>query len=155
MLQRKNVLAGLMFMAIAAIGLWASRDYPLGTALRMGTGYVPRLLCWLLMALGAIVLVQGLLTTPAEDADEPAPERHMLATLGPVLAVTLSLIAFALALESLGLVLSIVLLTVIASFATRELKAWETLAAAASLSLLTWAIFILGLGLPIPLWPDW
>ena len=60
MLRRKNVLAGLMFIAIAAIGLWASRNYPVGTALRMSTGYVPRLLCWMLMGLGAIVLIQGL-----------------------------------------------------------------------------------------------
>ena len=60
MLRRKNVLSGLMFIAIAAIGLWASRNYPVGTALRMSTGYVPRLLCWLLMGLGVIVLVQGL-----------------------------------------------------------------------------------------------
>jgi hypothetical protein len=61
MLRRKNVLAGLMFIVIAAIGLWASRNYPVGTALRMSTGYVPRLLCWLLMGLGTVVLVQGLL----------------------------------------------------------------------------------------------
>ena len=71
------------------------------------------------------------------------------------MVVTLALIAFALALETLGLVLSILLLVVIASFATRELKLWETLAAAAGLSVLTWAIFILGLSLPIPVWPDW
>ena len=54
------MLSGLLFIAIAAFGLWASRNYPVGTALRMGTGYVPRLLCWLLLGLGAIVLVQGL-----------------------------------------------------------------------------------------------
>ena len=75
MLRRKNVLAGLMFIAIAALGLWASRNYPVGTALRMSTGYVPRLLCWLLMGLGAIVLVQGLLATDhPEPHAEPAPE---------------------------------------------------------------------------------
>ena len=43
-LTRKNVLAGLMFIVIAAFGLWVSRNYPVGTALRMSTGYVPRLL---------------------------------------------------------------------------------------------------------------
>ena len=52
-LPRPDVLAGLMFIAIAALGLWVSRDYPVGTALRMGTGYVPRLLCWILLGLGA------------------------------------------------------------------------------------------------------
>ena len=154
-LRRKNVLSGLMFMAIAALGLWASRNYPIGTALRMSTGYVPRLLCWVLMGLGAIVLVQGLLETDPPETREPAPEDSALARLRPVVLVTLSLIAFGLALESLGLALSILILVVIASFATRELKVWEMLAAAAGLSVLTWAIFILGLGLPIPVWPDW
>jgi putative tricarboxylic transport membrane protein len=154
-LRRKNVLSGLMFIAIAALGLWASRNYPVGTALRMSTGYVPRLLCWLLMLLGAVVLIQGLLETDRpEPAREPTPEDGIIAQLRPVVVVTLSLIAFALALESLGLLLSILLLVVIASFATRELKFWETLAAAAGLSVLTWAIFILGLGLPIQMWPD-
>ena len=50
--------------------------------------------------------------------------------------------------------LSILLMVAIASFATRELKSWEAAAAAAVLVVLSWAIFILGLGLPIPLWPD-
>ena len=156
MLRRKNVLAGLMFIAIAAIGLWASRTYPVGTALRMSTGYVPRLLCWLLMGLGAIVLIQGLREHHApEPARERTPDDGVIAQLRPVVVVTLGIIAFALTLETLGLVLSIFVLVVIASFATRELKIWETLAAAAGLAVLTWAIFVLGLSLPIPVWPDW
>lgn len=157
LLRRKNVLAGLMFIAIAAFGLWASRSYPIGTALRMSTGYVPRFLCWILMGLGVIVLLQGL-----RDADPPQPtharaphEGGALARLRPVAVVTVSLIAFALALETLGLVLSILLLVMIGRFATRDLGILETLAAAVGLSLLTWAIFITGLGLPIPVWPDW
>src|SRR3954451_15556402 len=60
LLARRDVLAGLLFVGVALLGLWLSRDYPIGTALRMGTGYVPRLLCWILLGLGAIVLVQGL-----------------------------------------------------------------------------------------------
>ena len=158
LVRRKNVLAGLMFIGIAAFGLWASRHYPVGTALRMSTGYVPRLLCWILMGLGAIVLWQGL-----READAPAPaaapdapsEPREIAKLRPAVVVTVSLIAFGLALETLGLMLSIVLMVAIASFATRELRARETLAAAVALCVLTWAIFVAGLGLPIPVWPDW
>ena len=41
-LARTDVLAGLLFIGLALLGLWLSRDYPIGTALRMGTGYVPR-----------------------------------------------------------------------------------------------------------------
>ena len=56
MLGRRNILAGLLFIAIATAGLWISRNYPIGTALRMGTGYVPRLLLWILLGLGALAL---------------------------------------------------------------------------------------------------
>jgi hypothetical protein len=160
-LQRKNVLAGLLFIAVAALGLWLSRNYPVGTTLRMSTGYVPRLLCWVLIGLGAVVLLQGLREpdTAASDQSppagaEPAPP-GLLAQLRPIAMVTLSLVAFALTLEPLGLVLAIFILCAVASLATRDLKLWETLAAAAGMSVLTWAIFILGLGLPIPVWPDW
>ena len=149
LLARKNVLAGLMFIAIAALGLWVSRDYPIGTALRMGTGYVPRLLCWILMGLGAAILVQGL-----REKDAP-PERTSWRQLMPIVVVTTSLIAFALAIEQLGLVLSIMLLVGIGAIAARDIKIWELLLAAVVLIALSYAIFILGLGLTIPVWPVW
>src|SRR2546430_2521167 len=62
-LTHKHVLAGLMFLGIAILGLWISRDYPVGTALRMGTGYVPRLLCWIL--LNTLAVGFGVAMTPA------------------------------------------------------------------------------------------
>src|SRR5712691_11538807 len=105
-LGRKNVLAGLMFIGIAALGLWLSRNYPIGTALRMGTGYVPRLLCWILIGLGAVVLVQGL-----RDADSARPpEGGALARLWPIAVVTTSLVVFGLSLERPGLLVAILLL---------------------------------------------
>jgi len=148
-LARKNVLAGQMFIAIAALGLWVSRDYPIGTALRMSTGYVPRLLCWVLMGLGVAILVQGL-----REKDAP-PERTSWRQLMPIVVVTTSLVAFAFAIEQLGLVLSILLLVGIGAIAARDIRIWETLVAALVLVGLSWVIFILGLGLTIPVWPVW
>ncbi len=149
--ERKNVLAGLMFMGVAALGLWLSRNYPIGTALRMGTGYVPRLLCWMLLGLGAVILAQGL----REPDTALSPRRSAVAQLWPIAVVTASLVAFGLTIEQLGLVLSILLLIGIGALAARGLKLWEALAAAVGLIALTWVIFILGLGLTIPVWPDW
>src|SRR5438094_6401593 len=114
-LLRKNVLAGLMFMAVAVLGLWLSRNYPIGTALRMGTGYVPRLLCWLLMGLGAIVLVQGL----REARSEGPSDGGALTRLWPIVVVTTSLVVFGLSLERLGLAVAILLLIAIGSLAAR------------------------------------
>jgi hypothetical protein len=148
-LMRRNVLAGLMFIGVAALGLYVSRDYPVGTALRMGTGYVPRLLCWILMGLGLAIALQGL-----RERDEP-PEPGAWARLIPVVVVTASLGAFALAIDQLGLALAIALLVGIGALVAPGIKLWEAVAAAIALTVLSWAIFILGLGLAIPLWPVW
>jgi hypothetical protein len=147
-LARADVLSGLLFIAIAAFGLWASRNYPVGTALRMGTGYMPRLLCWVLLGLGVVVLAQGL----RQDA---VPLRTSAQAWRAVLSVTLSLVAFGLSIERLGLVLAIMLLTGIGALATRALRPVETAAAALALIALSWGIFIFGLGLTIPVWPEW
>jgi len=151
MLARKDVLAGLLFIAVAALGLWLSRDYPIGTALRMGTGYVPRLLCWLLLGLGVVVLVQGL-----REAQDARPlSAGDISALRPVVFVTASLVIFGLSIERLGLVVSILLLTGVGAVAARGLRPLETLAATLVLIVLSWGIFILGLGLTIPVWPEW
>jgi hypothetical protein len=148
--SRKDVLAGLLFIVVALLGLWISRDYPIGTALRMGTGYVPRLLCWILFGLGTVVLVQGL--------REVQPARITASEAGawrPVVFVTLGLAVFGLSIERLGLVISILLLIGIGAVAARDLRPRETVAAALVLIVLSWGIFILGLGLTIPVWPEW
>jgi putative tricarboxylic transport membrane protein len=163
-LMHKHVLSGLMFVGIAIFGLWVSRDYPIGTALRMGTGYVPRLLCWCLLALGCLILFQGLRESRPRAAfsnDPSRPDAHrdeqQVGAWGwrALVCVTASLVIFGLALETLGLVISILLLTGVGALAAPGLRPLETVAAAAVLIALSWAIFILGLGLTIPVWPEW
>lgn len=150
-LARKDVLAGLLFVGVGLLGLWLSRDYPIGTALRMGTGYVPRLLCWTLLGLGGVVLVQGL-----REAQSPRlSSSGQVSAWRPVVFVTASLVIFGLSIERLGLVVSILLLIAVGAVAARGLRPLETLAAAVVLIVLSWGIFILGLGLTIPVWPEW
>ena len=148
-LQRRDALSGLLFMGLAAFGLWISRNYPIGTASSMGTGYMPRLLLWVLLGLGGLILVSGLLKAdrlPEADASGAASWR-------PVVFVTLSLVVFGLALERLGLVLAILLLTGIGAVAGRGMRPLETAIASLVLIALCWLIFIVGLSLTIPLWP--
>ena len=49
----------------------------------------------------------------------------------------------------------ILLLTGIGALATRELRPLETRSPRSALIALSWAIFIFGLGLTIPVWPEW
>lgn len=146
LLARKNVLAGLFFMAVAAAALWISRDYPIGTAVRMGTGYIPRLLCWLLLALGAVVLAQGLLGA-GEGAAEPGRRWR------PLVFIPLSLAVFGLTIERLGLALATLLLVAVASLAGRAVRPLETLVTAAILTALVVGIFVWGLGMALPILP--
>jgi hypothetical protein len=115
----------------------------------MGTGYVPRLLCWVLLALGVLVMVQGLRDgSRAGRLDETPPIWRS------IIFVTASLVVFAFAIQPLGVVIAIALLVLVGSLAGRESKPLEIVATAALLIALTLVIFVWGVGLPIPVWPE-
>jgi putative tricarboxylic transport membrane protein len=148
LLRHCDVWSGLLFMAVAAVGLWVSRDYAVGTAFRMSTGYVPRLLLWILLVLGAAVLVSGIRSTDREGELEPGGSWRA------VILVPTALVAFALSLQRFGLLVACAFLIGIASLAIRGLRPREAVAAGLLLTFLTWGIFVRALGLTIPVWPE-
>jgi hypothetical protein len=148
LLAHKDVLAGLMFVAVAVFGLWASRNYPIGSALNMGTGYVPRLLCWLLLGMGIGIMLLGMRGADGSGAFYGARNWRAL------VFVPASLLVFAYCINRFGVVIATVLLVATGSVANRQARPIEVLIAAIALVLLTLAIFIWGLGLPIPVWPE-
>jgi len=145
---RKDVLAGLMFIAVAALGLWLSRNYSVGTALRMGTGYVPRLLCWILLTIGALTFVQGLI------AGEEIGSTDNSQWWRPFIFVPLSLIVFALAIERLGVVIATLMLVAIGAVAGQSMRIVEVAITGVLLVALTVGIFVWALGMPISVWPE-
>jgi hypothetical protein len=68
-LNTKDLIGGGMLLLLAVIGLWLNQDHNLGTARRMGPGYMPMLSFWLLAGLGAFVMVAGLFNGPDPLAD--------------------------------------------------------------------------------------
>jgi hypothetical protein len=149
LLTRRDVLAGVLFMAVALVGLWVSRNYPIGTALRMSTGYVPRLLLWALLLLGGAILVSGIRAADVGSELEPGGAWR------PIILVPAALVAFALGLERFGLIVACALLVGIGSLANRDLRPGDVIAAGLVLTFLTWAIFVWALGLTIRVWPEW
>lgn len=140
----RDVLAGLVFTAIGLAGLWIGRDLPLGTADEMGTGYVPRLMCWLLVALGAIVVLVAL-RAPAVRVGRIAWR--------PLVLVTAAVLVLAAALETLGAFVAVALTVALASFAGERGAARSVAVAAVVLGLAVTALFVWGLGLPVPAFP--
>ncbi len=49
-----------MYIRTGAIGMWIAKDYPFGSALRMGPGYFPTVLGGIMVAMGLYVLALGL-----------------------------------------------------------------------------------------------
>ena len=143
--NQQDLLAGLLFLVIALGALWVSWNYPLGTAVRMSTGYFPRVLCLLLAVIGLYVLVRAFVVAGAPVS---------AVRLRPLILITLAVVVFAYAIPTLGVVIASFLLTFIGGYASPRVRFVEMLAAAAILAFVTIAIFVWGIGLPIPVWPD-
>src|SRR3954470_7109183 len=58
----KDFWAGIMFMGFGLGFMFVSRNYPMGSALRMGPAYFPTVLGGLMAVLGAIVLFRSFLS---------------------------------------------------------------------------------------------
>ncbi|MCQ4158361.1 hypothetical protein NON00_00270 [Roseomonas sp. GC11] len=55
-INAKDLASGLLLVLFAAVGLWLNMEHTLGSARRMGPGYMPMLVFWLELGLGGIVL---------------------------------------------------------------------------------------------------
>ena len=140
----KDFYAGLLFVAFGVFAIIIARNYPLGTAARMGPGYFPRLLGILLIVLGAALSLIAL-----RGRGTPLPGWKWR----PVSIVLLSVVAFGLVLTHVGLVLSTIGLIVVASTASREFRFRESLLSGALLAALSVGVFVIGLKLQLPIWP--
>lgn len=140
----KDLLTGVLFMALGALGLLLGAGLPMGTADAMEAGYYPRLVSGITVALGGLLAVTALLK-PGE-----APERwHWW----PVLLVTAAAVAFALMLDALGFVATLFGVALLASAAGWMLNVWRSLVLAAVLTAMNVGLFVFALGMPLRLWP--
>jgi hypothetical protein len=63
-LNTKDILSAAILIGFALIGLWLNMDHNMGTARRMGPGYMPFLGFVILLGLGSLVLIFGLFNGP-------------------------------------------------------------------------------------------
>src|SRR6266705_3940276 len=57
--HNKDSLAGLIFLLIGIGAIVVARDYPFGTAMRMGSGYFPTVLGGILVGFGVFLMARG------------------------------------------------------------------------------------------------
>jgi len=61
-LLSKDFLSGVMFIAFGLVALWFGRHLAMGTTVRMGPGYVPHMLAYIMLGLGGIIAVVALVS---------------------------------------------------------------------------------------------
>jgi len=135
----RDIVAGTLFILIGAFALAAARGYPVGSAMRMGPGYFPMVLGWLLIALGALV---GLRAARQRDWQPVAWGWK------PLVWISASILLFGFLMPRLGLVPALVAMFPVAAAAGREFRLKEVLVLTLVMSAFAGGVFVYGLKLP-------
>lgn len=146
--SQRDFVSGLMFLVVGALFAWgALANYNFGSSARPGPGYFPFGLGLLLSVLGGFILFEAL-TIETEDGE---PIGHI--AWKPLIVILLAVAVFGALLPIVGMVLTIPVLVIIASWASDEFSLVASILNAAVLTVFSWLVFIKALGLTIPLWP--
>jgi hypothetical protein len=136
--------AGLIFLGFGAIFSLGAGKYSIGTPDQMGPGFLPLCVGLFVSAIG-IALVARAIFSGSERTDlYPIP----LAILCGAICV------FALTFSYLGLIPAAFLLAALCARASSDFTVVTAVLVGIALSVLTAALFIWGLGLPLNAWPS-
>ena len=143
-IKSQDFATGLLFIAVGAAALWISADYPIGTPQRPGTGVLPAILAWCLIGTGALLWLKAVVT------DSPNLTSW---AWRPAIMITLAIVAFALLVDRLGLVVTMIVSMTLVALGTPETRWREYLLFAVIMLAIGVGVFIYGLGMPIPILP--
>lgn len=132
---------------LMALGLFVSAyawtHYRMGTIQNMGPGFVPFALALGLTGLGAIAALAAVLSK--RPAQEARPFEW-----GKLLPVVMGVLAFAMSIDTLGLIPAIFLLVLISARADARLNLKVALTLSVALAFLSWLVFVVFLNMTIP-----
>jgi uncharacterized membrane protein YhhN len=136
--------AGALLSGCSALFLFLGKDLERGTAFQMGPGFFPT-------AIGTLAFIVGLaLIAKSLGASGPATEPFRLA---PAVFVIAAIASFALLIGKLGLILTGTVTMALASLATVQQSWLRVLSTSVAVSVFSGLLFVIALGLSIPLWP--
>ena len=142
LLDNKDFWSGILLAAVGVAAVVIARDYPFGTALRMGPGYFPSVLGGLLALFGIYFIVKALRSGERIEGNW---------SLRALIGLPLSLVLFGVLMEHAGFVPALVVLIFGSAASGTEFKFVEVLLLTVALTIFAVALFIWGIGLPYPL----
>lgn len=140
----KDFASGLLFLLAGLGAVLVARDYPMGSALRMGPGYFPTLL-------GAALALVGLVLVGRACWRPGSPVGRV--SLRPLLLATASILVFAALIRPAGLAVATAALVIVSRFGAPARRPLETLTLALLLAGLAVGLFVYALRLPFDAWP--
>lgn len=137
-----DIAAGVvLFVSGLAVAWYAINTYDLGVMTRMGPGMFPMALGFVLAGLGILIVIPALFQAGSKLEVRVWTPLFVLAGIG----------AFALIVRPFGMVPAIFGVVIISSFAELEVRPVSLALLSISLCVLAWLIFLVGLGIPVPL----
>ena len=140
-----DVLAGLCLAIAGAIFVHQALNLPFGTMDNIGPAVFPFFTGGLIILLGIAILVTGFFTS------EDIPTMEWRAAF----FVAASILSFILTIERFGLIPSVTIASTLASLSSKSSSLLGSLLFSIALGIGAWAVFILGLNLPIAAYRMW
>jgi putative tricarboxylic transport membrane protein len=142
----KDFWAGAIYLGMGVATVVIARDYPMGTAIKMGPAYFPTILGALLSLFGLAALLRSF--------------RINGAAVGPfawkgLLFITAAVLLFGVLARGAGLIPALVVLVVVSAYASAQFHWGAALALAAGLTAFCSLVFVKVLGIPLPLLGPW
>lgn len=131
-------LAGLIFIILGAAFLWLGLDFGFGSMLRIGPGFFPVILSFILIGLGIVIFARSMLSD----------ESFHMPKLGPIARVLLAIAIFAGLMQPVGSYTILPVVVVLTASASREFCWKSALTLAVGITICSDLIFRVALGLP-------
>ena len=139
-----DLIAALFLLACAGCAWWFGRELSVGTAFRMGPGYLPRLLTWIMFGFGLLLLARAFLLHGPALAPWP---------LRPIVLVLGAMAVFALTVERGGLLIASGLVVGLGALASPQNRWRSVLGLSVGLAVAACLLFPWLLQLPLRVLP--
>jgi putative tricarboxylic transport membrane protein len=137
----KDFWTGVIYLVFGLGAVVIGRDYSMGTATKMGPAYFPTVLGYLLALIGAIAVVRAFIQPGTPIG------RFAVKNLAIVLGAT---VLYGLLVRGAGLAVAVFVLVMGSAWASISFRWAPSIVLAIGLAVFSVAVFIWGLGLPIP-----
>jgi Tripartite tricarboxylate transporter TctB family len=143
----KDFWTGVIYVTVGVAAFLIGRDYPFGTAGRMGPGYFPAVLSVLLILLGVIAIARSFF--------QPGPPIGAFPIKQIVLVIGATVLFGAL-INTAGLIVALLVLVLVSAAASEHFAFdWKATLGLVALVVFCALVFVKGLGVPMPLVGTW